>query len=121
MSYKYCFCCHQISVRRVVDRLGGYLFLFVEEMVEDVEDTADFLFALNLIFLLLQLVGLILIGLDVTELSYFSINNIGFCKLGFCPRKVSQIDNKITSYVSPLVSCMHRNKALTRHMKACGL
>ncbi|MEC7255797.1 MAG: hypothetical protein VXV76_04220 [Candidatus Thermoplasmatota archaeon] len=43
----------------------------IEEMVEDVEDTADFLFALNLIFLLLQLVGLILIGLDVTELSYF--------------------------------------------------
>ena len=43
----------------------------IEEMVEDVEDTADFLFALNLIFLLLQLVGLILIGFDVTELSYF--------------------------------------------------
>ena len=43
----------------------------IEEMVDDVEDTADFLFALNIIFLLLQLVGLILIGLDVTELSYF--------------------------------------------------
>ena len=43
----------------------------IEEMVDDVEDTADFLFVLNIIFLLLQLVGLILIGLDVTELSYF--------------------------------------------------
>tara|TARA_B100000287_G_C20395003_1_gene687243 strand:+ start:145 stop:582 length:438 start_codon:yes stop_codon:yes gene_type:complete len=46
----------------------------IEEMVEDAEDTANFLFALNLLFLTLQLVGLILIGLDVTKLSE-ALNN----------------------------------------------
>ena len=41
----------------------------IDDMVEDAEDTANFLFALNLFFLMLQLAGLILIGLDVTQLS----------------------------------------------------
>ena len=41
----------------------------IDEMVEDAEDTANFLFVLNLFFLTLQLAGLILIGLDVTQLS----------------------------------------------------
>ena len=46
----------------------------IDEMVEDAEDTANFLFALNLFFLMLQLAGLILIGLDVTQLSE-TLNN----------------------------------------------
>ena len=47
----------------------------IDEMVEDAEDTANFrmnkhsIFVLNLFFLTLQLAGLILIGLDVTQLS----------------------------------------------------
>jgi|GEM_PF-7006734 hypothetical protein len=41
----------------------------IDEMIQDAESTADFLFALNLIFLTIQLCGLILIGLDVKLLS----------------------------------------------------
>ena len=41
----------------------------IDEMIQDAESTADFLFALNLIILTIQLCGLILIGLDVKLLS----------------------------------------------------
>ena len=41
----------------------------IDEMIQDAESAADFLFALNLMFLTMQLCGLILIGLDVKLLS----------------------------------------------------
>ena len=46
----------------------------IDEMIEDAESAANFLLTLNLIFLTIQLLGLVLIGFDVKLLSE-TLNN----------------------------------------------